>query len=535
MIRTAWATLQSQWRRFSVRLMALYLGLLLVPIFGIGLFVNAYIQQTVVAYRQQHYLDTLAMQARSLGRNVADVQETVLYLEHRLATGADVDLNAFAAAHTLYHSITLTEAAVLRDAPPTTNIAYTVAANAPTPTLIARADTAAGTLTVRLDLGEAVGVVDASGDETRALLLPSGQALATGALPSPLPTFVGQAGVRVDGEHTLFYRRAGPADDWLLLHRVPTTATHANLQDYYTTFFVLLLGTLVSVVGLALFAIARVIDPLYQLKLMFDELRNGADRPTLPTSIPDDEFGGLMTDFVRLAEELEQRRHIERDLVERLITAQEEERKRLAYDLHDGLIQELVGARFYLRKCKDGDPLANDQTRHGYQLLTEAITEGRRIMQGLHPTVLDDLGIVAAVEELLRMNAAAAGWQADLCADPIPITPDRTTAVTLYRLAQEALHNALKYADADNVNITLRRTGTDLTLHIEDDGCGFDITAVTTADGHGWGLRTMQERAHMLQGTCTIDSQPGAGTRIFVQIPFTGRTQDIPTEDLIGG
>jgi signal transduction histidine kinase len=384
------------------------------------------------------------------------------------------------------------------------------------------------------DLTETFSIVDGSQEDQWALLLPSGQALVTGTLPTSLPTFDKPTGVVLDDEHTYFYHHTGPGDEWLLLHRIPTAAMRANLQDYYTTFFVLLVGTLVAVVGLALFAIARVIDPLYQLKLMFDQLRNGVTLPTLPTPLPHDEFGSLMVDFVGLAEELEQRRHIERDLAERLITAQEEERKLLAYDLHDGLIQQLVGARFYLRKCNNAAALGDDQTQHGYHLLTEAITEGRRIMQGLHPTVLDDLGIVAALDELLQMKAASAKWQTQLCADPLPFTPDRATAVTIYRMAQEALNNAQKHATAKKVTVTLRCTGNHINLCIEDDGIGFDIETITPTREHGWGLQTMRERAHMLRGTCTIDSKPSAGTRVLVQIPCTQLTPKTKVIESIG-
>ncbi len=546
MVATNWRAMRVQAQRFSVKLMALYLGLLLVPILGIGLFVNFYIQRTVEVYRQQHYQDALAIQSDQINQTVASVQETILYLEQLHHAGSHADLTTFASAHSRYREIALvgdstttaldtTAATAWLAANPNTvsdldlhDVHFSIAEGTATPLLLAAARIEAGILVITLDVSDLIGPDNPLNDEQRALLLPSGQALVSASLPVSLPHFPGQSGHLLHDDHTYFYYRTGPDESWLLLRRLPLTATQADLQDYYTTFSILLIGSVVSVIGLALLAIARIIEPIYQLKHMFDQLRRQDTPPKLPASLPKDEFGSLMADFVTLAEELERKRHIERTLVERLIAAQEEERKLIAYDLHDGLIQQLVGARFYLRKCKSCTLQAdsNGQMQHGYEVLTQAITEGRRLIQGLHPTVLDDLGLVAALQDLLHSMAKSAGWQVTADMDAPLNEPDRATSVTLYRLAQEAFNNAFKHANASHITLKLRFTPTHMTLTIADNGCGFDPAAVAPTRERGWGLRTMQERAYMLKGTFELRSQPGSGTEIFVQIPCHQLTTD---------
>jgi signal transduction histidine kinase len=212
-----------------------------------------------------------------------------------------------------------------------------------------------------------------------------------------------------------------------------------------------------------------------------------------------------------MARELEGKRKIERRLIERLIRAQEEERKLLAYDLHDGLIQQLVGARFYLSNAHDGS------IQHGCDALTEAIVEGRRIIEGLRPAALDDLGLTAALQELAQSIAAAARWELVLDLEAPHEEPSKTIAVSLYRIAQEALNNARKHAQARVVHVRLSNSDS-FTLQIEDDGIGFDPDTLA-GEGRGLGITTMQERAALLGGTCQIQSQPGAGTRIEARVP----------------
>ncbi len=312
-----------------------------------------------------------------------------------------------------------------------------------------------------------------------------------------------------------------------LFHTVPSRQTQADLSLYYQTFATLAFGGVLCVIALAMLAIDRFVAPIRFLKLSMDSIRETQKAPALPRRLPPDEIGELTLAFYAMAGELETKRKAERALVDKLITAQEEERKRIAYDLHDGLLQLLVGARFYLNQCKNNlqdqfSDSAETSFAEGYESLSTAIVEGRRIMNGLHPSTLDDLGLVEALEELAHNAARLGGWDLHLELDfPEDVErEDKTMRVTLYRIAQEALNNVCKHANAHNVQIKL---WTDQGIHlvIADDGEGFVLRKLPHSDG-GWGLRTMRERINLLHGTIQIQSQVGVGTTITMWIPKMG-------------
>jgi signal transduction histidine kinase len=332
------------------------------------------------------------------------------------------------------------------------------------------------------------------------------------------------SGTRLQGDDIIFYNATGPGDLWYLLYRIPQTAILPDMSDYYLTFTVVVIGSLISVLGLALLAIGRMLEPIYQLEDMVDTLRTTGETPVLPKPIPRNEFGKLMTTFNHMARELVMRQRNERALIEQLIHAQEDERKRIAYDLHDGLIQELVGARFLIGEARETCPVRQqlpDETPldKGYDLIKHAIAEGRRIMQGLHPTVLEDLGLEAALRELAKNSAQKAGWKVTLHVEPITEPMSRTANVCLYRITQEALNNAYKHAEAKHITLTLNITKNTLNLCIKDDGKGFDVPQASQPNAQHWGIRTMQERATMLGGTCNITSSE-EGTTLCVTMPY---------------
>lgn len=310
----------------------------------------------------------------------------------------------------------------------------------------------------------------------------------------------------------------------VLFHTLPSQRLQPDLSQFYQTFASLALGGLLCVIALGLFAIDRFVEPIRELKQSMDNMRRTGKTPALPKQLPPDEIGELSLAFYTMGLELETRRESERELVEKLINAQEEERKRIAYDLHDGLIQQLVGARFYLNQCKT--QLADQFTEEsqemfnfGYDSLSSAIVDGRNIMQGLHPTTLDDLGLTEALEELIQNAMRQGNWQISLEIEPLTKNFDKVMSVTIYRIAQEALNNACKHAAAQHVSLKLWQDA-GIHLIIEDDGVGFDVEQPPQSNGNsGWGLRTMKERVSLLHGTIEIDSRVGDGTIITIQIP----------------
>jgi signal transduction histidine kinase/catechol 2,3-dioxygenase-like lactoylglutathione lyase family enzyme len=314
-----------------------------------------------------------------------------------------------------------------------------------------------------------------------------------------------------------------PRQAWVIFRQTPTEVLYASVNDFYRVALLFLIGAAVFAVGLAWFTSSLLVNPIKQLERLAAQFGHTGVAPELPAKLANDEIGSLTRTFFEMAHELEGKRKLEHRLIERLINAQEEERKLVAYDLHDGLIQQLVGARLHLSKCQR---VCTQQTadtqlsiRHGCDALSEAIVEGRRIIEGLRPATLDDLGLATAIEEVARTTADACGWSLELDIQTLPHEPEKTVAVTLYRIAQEALNNARKHAKAKRVKVALHN-GDGIHLLIEDDGVGFDRRKLGhDGEGHGLGITTMQERASLISGDCTINTEADKGTRIEVYVP----------------
>jgi signal transduction histidine kinase len=214
----------------------------------------------------------------------------------------------------------------------------------------------------------------------------------------------------------------------------------------------------------------------------------------------------------RLAAELQHSR-------ERLVTAREEERRRLRRDLHDGLGPALASLTLKVDAARDeldydlGSAAAMlDALKHDIQ---EAVSDIRRLVYGLRPPALDDLGLAASLRLLAeRRQSAELAVACDL-PERLPALP-AAVEVALYRITAEALTNVVRYAGARTCRVRLA-VGSQLELEISDDGRGAGPDA---AAGVGW--LSMRERAAELGGTCTIASLSGQGTTIKVRLPLQG-------------
>jgi signal transduction histidine kinase len=217
---------------------------------------------------------------------------------------------------------------------------------------------------------------------------------------------------------------------------------------------------------------------------------------------------------------------IGRDITERKqADLLEAERRHLAYELHDGLAQMVVGVHQQLQAYA-----ASHRPRTGptpteldriLDLACRSVTEVRRVIAGLRPIALDDFGLAAALQMHMRALHAG-GWtvsyQETLGAERL--APSIETA--LYRVAQEALTNVRKHARTTRVAVVLERNKHNLRMTIRDWGCGFDPAQVLRGAGLGEriGLRSMQERIALLGGRWTVQSSPGAGVLITAEIPL---------------
>lgn len=210
-----------------------------------------------------------------------------------------------------------------------------------------------------------------------------------------------------------------------------------------------------------------------------------------------------------------------RDVAARALAAAEEERKRLARELHDGTAQTLASLRVRLRLARaTADAEVRDaQLEQVSREIGEAIEEVRRMAKGLRPPALDMLGLAPAVDSYARSLAEAADLALDMRVDLVDgaLTPEAELA--LYRILQEALSNVVRHSGGSRVRIGLQRANRFVELTVEDDGRGFDVDAEMSDRTRGLGLFGMQERAAYVGGRVSITSTPGRGTCVEVSVP----------------
>ncbi|WP_373636681.1 cache domain-containing protein [Yoonia sp. BS5-3] len=215
-----------------------------------------------------------------------------------------------------------------------------------------------------------------------------------------------------------------------------------------------------------------------------------------------------------------------KQLAQRIIDTQEEERGRVARELHDGISQMLVGVRYALeltrRKLRD-DPTTSASLDKGIDGLGSTIQEVRRISRDLRPGVLDDLGLGPALQALTDDFSARTGIETDFETVVFRNRLDQEARIALYRVAQEALTNIERHAKATKVFMSLKGNRAGAILRISDNGRGMTWPAPSRRTGGGLGLRNMQERIEQLDGSLRISSAPGgkSGTVIEAQVPLT--------------
>lgn len=207
----------------------------------------------------------------------------------------------------------------------------------------------------------------------------------------------------------------------------------------------------------------------------------------------------------------------------RLVEAQEEERARIARELHDDVVQHLgliVGEVARLRESLS-DPVAAARRVAGLEAeLVDLCEQVRRVAHRTHPTVLDHLGLAPALRVLAEDLEASGRLKVDLSADADLPTVAPVAALALYRVVQEALRNVIRHAASGTATIVLEREAGGLRVEVSDSGRGFDTGAASV--GAGLGLRSMNERLRLAGGTVRIVSAPGSGTQVIAWVPGDG-------------
>jgi PAS domain S-box-containing protein len=216
----------------------------------------------------------------------------------------------------------------------------------------------------------------------------------------------------------------------------------------------------------------------------------------------------------------------EQEFLRRLLDLQERDRQLVAYEIHDGLVQEMTGALMHLEASKHADdPQQRERDfDRGAWLLRESVNEARRLISGLRPPVLDELGIIAALEYLINEIRPELGEIEFVHRATFDrLVPALESAI--FRIVQEALNNIRKHSESTRARVELYENGNMLRLIVRDWGRGFDPKQVSR---ERFGLQGIRQRARLLGTTAVIESTPGKGTVITVDLPLL-RSEDDDT------
>jgi two-component system sensor histidine kinase UhpB len=268
--------------------------------------------------------------------------------------------------------------------------------------------------------------------------------------------------------------------------------------------------------------------PLRDLRKLTEKIQCGNKLQLDLLKNPDSDTVSLATTLRSLVNLLEERNQELHALSGRAISAQEEERKSIARSLHDDTGQALTMLIISLDQLEASLPAQQQTIKEDLQeirlLAANALVELRRIVFGLRPAILDDLGLVSAIRWYARENLEAAGVQVEVHApEPMPEIPPEVT-ISLFRISQEAVNNILRHAAASSVQINISLQPQTILLQVRDDGHGFNLQAasLTALSSHHLGILGLRERAEMLGGQVELISSPGQGTDLKVCLPLSG-------------
>jgi len=211
----------------------------------------------------------------------------------------------------------------------------------------------------------------------------------------------------------------------------------------------------------------------------------------------------------------------------RIIKAQEEERQRVARDIHDGPAQTMSNVVLKAELCERMMEVDLDRTKDELRelktVVRECLKDIRRIIYNLRPMSLDDLGLIPTLQRYVQSITDESGINISFKNKGDFDDISNTISLTVFRLVQEALNNTKKHAKAENSVVNLEVINEEVKIYIYDDGQGFEVSAKKNTETYafsGFGLMSMKERIDLLNGSFEIDSNPGKGTRIYISIPL---------------
>ena len=305
-------------------------------------------------------------------------------------------------------------------------------------------------------------------------------------------------------------------------------ATNLNNISYAPTALVIFVtvGWLTSI-GLNFVLLQIAFRPLLDLGKVMNRVQAGERSLRAPLTGFDPEADQLARTFNMMLEAIDE---ANRHRSAQIINAQEEERKRVARELHDETSQVLTSLLISLAVLEESitSPEARERIAETRQLAHQTLRAIRSLSIDLRPSALDDLGLLPALRWYIKEYQQKFSLEVDFHATGPKERLSSELETVLYRIVQEALTNVARHAHAHKVSVTLKESDKAIDATISDDGTGFDAEGLQKkpdiGQERGWGLVGMYERAHLLDGTLTIDAKPGRGTTVCAHIPIQQHT-----------
>ncbi len=261
--------------------------------------------------------------------------------------------------------------------------------------------------------------------------------------------------------------------------------------------------------------------PLFELRSTMEQVQAGNFAARTRSELGDPDIRLLARTFNDTLDRLDSYR---RSVSAQILRAQEEERKRIARELHDETSQALTSLMIALEVATDrlpeGADQATEQLRRAKGIVARTLEEVKRVTVELRPTVLDDLGLAPAIRWYVKHYVEPAGLAVSLDIQGLEGRLEAELETAVFRVVQEALTNALRHAHASRVGVELLAENGTLRATIRDDGRGFDPARATGDGDRGLGLVGMRERASLVGGELAITSSPGAGTQVELVAPL---------------
>lgn len=315
---------------------------------------------------------------------------------------------------------------------------------------------------------------------------------------------------------------------WALLVEEPWEAVDNPMLSQTQAAPLILAPVLIIAVLALAFGVRQIVQPLRALERQARDLGWGRYEAIETPVGGIAEIQHLQAELARMAAKVKAAQQNLRGYLGAITAGQEDERRRLARELHDGTIQSLIAldqrAQLAQHALKTEAPPAAERLGEVRQMTAKLMEEVRRVIRALRPIYLEDLGLLPALEMLVQDTQTTAGIPATFTLDGQARRLTAAQEIALYRIVQEALANAARYAGAHSIRVQVAFQAGALTVRVQDDGRGFtapERVSDLAASGH-YGLMGMQERAELIGAQLGIRSAPDAGTTIEVQLPLAG-------------